>query len=192
MKDLFPIPLLHEKIALTNSNLYEEIKSIRATRSPDRNNYTSYYDKSPMEGVNWSELRQQIVDNCLQLYRILIPKIKPPETVRVNAWWNLYGYNNHHCWHAHGNSLFAGTYYVHMDELSVPLEFKSPLESLINSWQPGFGNDTRWAQAVKVHAATGDLLIWPGWIDHSVPEQKTLSDNLRCTISFNVLRNYVY
>lgn len=73
-----------------------------------------------------------------------------------------------------------------MDKDSVGIEFKSPLESLILAHSDQFGYNTRWEQSVKLFPESGDLLIWPSWLDHSVPEQKTVGDNLRCSISFNV------
>ena len=170
-----------------NNTLYEDIKSQRAKRPPDRHNYTSYYDKDPMEGINWSNLRDAILEHSRIYFRSVCPKSPPPSSLRINAWWNLYDKHNHHCWHAHGRSLFSGTFYVYIDDRSVPIEFRSPIESLVNSWQAGFGVETRWAQTLQIHPSTNDLLIWPSWVDHNVPEQKVVSDNLRCSISFNVI-----
>lgn len=187
MKDLFPIPLLHEKITLQKSDLYNQIKEARAKKDPGRHGYTSYFDKGKeMEGVDWSELKEKIYSSSKAYYSTVIPQGKWPK-VKIHAWWNLYGADNHHCWHAHSNALFAGSYYVYMDELSVPIEFKNPLESLIYSWHPKFGLGTRWAQNLSLTTTTSDLLMWPAWMDHSVPKQSDLSHNLRCTISFNVI-----
>lgn len=190
MKDLFPIPLLQESLNLTNNNLYQEIKHQRSFRPKDRTNYTSYYDKNPMEGVNWEELHGLIINHSRTFLRTVAPKSPLPRNYKINAWWNLYDVHNHHCWHAHGRSLLSGTYYVYFDETSVPIEFRSPIESLTNSWLNLFGTDTRWAQSLQIFPAQGDLLMWPSWLDHCVPEQKRVGDNLRCTISFNVMAKY--
>ena len=187
MKDLFPIPLLHEKLILTRNDLYDQIKARRALKSSSREGYTSYFDRPSMEGIEWSELKGRILNTAKTMFTSVIPEGKWRDSYSVQAWWNLYGSNNHHCWHAHSSSIFAGTYYVYMDEKSVPIEFKNPIESLIYAWHPKFGIKTRWEQNIKIYAKTGDILMWPAWLDHSVPEQKELSDNLRCTISFNII-----
>lgn len=189
MKDLFPIPLLHEKITLTKSNLYDQIKARRELKDPGRAGYTSFFDKDhTMDGIDWSELQVKILSTAQTYFKAVIPEGRWPSNARVHAWWNLYGADNHHCWHSHPNSLFSGTYYVHMDEKSVPIEFKSPLESLILSWHSKFGSRTRWKQSVSLKTHIDDLLMWPSWLDHNVPKQKELSDNLRCTISFNIIK----
>ena len=137
-----------------------------------------------MSGLRWDELENAIKHHSL-LYASGIYNIKDKTPV-INAWWNLYNVNNHHCWHSHSGSLMSGTFYVHVDDDSVGIEFKSPLESLILAHSREFGYNTRWEQAVELTPETGDLLIWPSWLEHTVPEQKTVGDNLRCSISFNV------
>ncbi len=141
-----------------------------------------------MEGIDWSELESKILLTAQNYFNTVIPKGRWDSRAKVLAWWNLYGADNHHCWHSHPNSLFSGTYYVYMDEKSVPIEFRSPIGSLIQSWNCMFGLNTRWVQGVKIKPETNDILMWPSWLDHSVPNQNELSDNLRCTISFNIVK----
>ena len=43
----------------------------------------------------------------------------------------------------------------------------------------------RWAQELSFRPDNGDILIWPGWVEHTVPEQKACN-NERVTLSFNI------
>lgn len=196
IKDLFAVPILHENIILQGSNLYEQIKAARAKKNPSSHNYTSYF-KSPsdnsdnrMEGVDWSELETHIHRCSKEYIKAVFPQAKWYNTKIDNIWWNLYGLNNHHCWHIHPASLLSGTYYVHMDDLSAPVSFKSPIMMLLSStYHNKYGSGTKWSQLVTIKAKTGDLLMWPSWLEHAVPEQTRLSENARCSISFNVIQH---
>lgn len=179
--------MLKESLAnrVDNQKLLNTIQKLRLARSPDREQYTSYYDEDPMEGIQWENLKGRIFDlgeefrKATGTHRVF---------TEVNAWWNLYGFQNHHCWHAHPNALFAGTFYVNVPQGSRSIQFKHPLETLIQSWDSNAFGDTRWSQFIEIHPSEGDLLIWPSWLEHTVPEIKNANQGLnRCTISFNLI-----
>lgn len=186
MKTLFGTPLLHVSTSLDTEKLYNQIKECRARKGPEVANYTSYFDTSPMEGVDCTELKNHIMTQAKKYCDTVFPTGKYPGLQFENIWWNLYGQGNYHGRHSHGSNFLSGTFYVHMDELSAPLDFHSPIQSLIWGWNSKFGVDTIWSQQVSVYAVAGDLLIWPPWLEHSVPEQKHQSNNPRCTVSFNL------
>lgn len=195
IKDLFAIPVWHENLNLTKSNLYEEIKIARAKKDPSSRNYTSFFSdiednlNDRMQGVDWSELQEHII-RCGEKYIQDVFPQAPPRKIKVSSiWWNLYGLNNHHCWHVHPGCLLSGTYFVHMDKLSSPISFKSPIAMLLSGiYHNKYGKGTRWTQSVSIKPKTSDLLIWPSWLEHTVFDQTQLSDNLRCTISFNLIQ----
>jgi len=173
-----------EKTSLSTTRYYQKIKELRAARPDNPNHYTSFYDDDPMQGMDWDDLKKEISDHALNFASTAF-NIRYKKPV-ITAWWNLYDLKCHHCWHHHTHSLISGTFYVHTDSDSVGIEFKSPLESLIKAHCGSFGDETRWKQNVMINPEPGDILMWPSWLDHSVPEQKTVGDDLRCSISFNV------
>lgn len=183
MKDLFPIPMLTETIK-PKTDIFYQISQQRKLRGPDKNNYTSYYDRDAMVGIDgWEELAETIHGHCKSYCSSVGIK---KSNLRLIAWWNVYGYGNHHCWHAHPSALLSGTFYVNVPDKSRPIEFKSPIESLIQSWHYKAFDHTRWEQGVELYPKTNDLLVWPSWLEHMVPEIKSDPDE-RCTISFNIL-----
>lgn len=188
MKDLFPIPILHEKISIQNNNLYEQIKAARSLLSEDIHHYTSFYEEDPMGGIDWDNLKELILTTARKyIMQTTTQDYSRTSKLRVHAWWNLYEQGTHHCWHSHANVRASGTYFVYTDNNTVPIEFKSPLEPLIRAWEPTFGAGTRWAQEKKIYPEPGDLLIWPPFIEHQVPITRETTNNLRCTVSFNIL-----
>jgi len=181
MKDLFPIPLLMEKINNLDS-VREQILNVRNEKSSNRENYTSFYDEHPMEDIEWDEIRNQIIA-AGQTFINQVSNSNDP--VKIHAWWNVYNEHNHHCWHYHGDSKASGTLYIYADRNSVPIMFKSPIENLVENTRLKLYN--RWIQNFTHQPETGDLLIWPSWLVHMVPEQKDVPQNLRVSLSFNII-----
>lgn len=186
MLDLFSIPMLKENINLNPDDYYNQIVNLRNSRGSERFEYTSFYDQDTMAGMQWEELRREIELAAIRYMTDVCPTNNNPGTPKVIAWWNLYGEQNHHCWHDHSGHDLAGTYYVHMDEHTPGIEFSSPLAPLINASIAQFGVNTRFRQTCHIQPSPGELLIWPSWLSHMIPEQKTFGDKLRCTISFNI------
>lgn len=188
MKDLFPIPLYHEKSNLPIDyyrNTILELRSKQDTGKPHKD-YTSFFNKDGMmNGIEVEALYEHIAQEATRLTKVVgIENIKI-EPHMVGAWWNVY-YQEHHCWHCHGNALWAGTLYIQMPEGCSGIVFKSPIEGLTKSWADKAFDGTRWAQEVTVSPQAGDLVMWPGWIDHTVPELFSDPEEPRISISFNI------
>lgn len=98
-------------------------------------------------------------------------------------WANVYDHHDNHDLHNHPNSLLSGTYYPQACENSAPIIFHAPFESrlMYDFWFQENGNSH------FVHyPKTGDMLIWPSWLDHRVSPQGN-SNIQRISIPFNVV-----
>lgn len=190
MKNLFPIPMMMEQTNLNIKEIQESILTLRRNKSPDKTNYTSFYDEDGLAGVKHKEdilngitkFAKGYVDTCLDLDKTIASKI---DTDCIQAWYNVYDEGIHHCWHDHGRSLLSGTLYIHTDSDSSSFLIRSPLYAIIKSWVGGEGFLNRWVQEEELRPVSGDIYIWPSWLEHSVPEQKPTS-NPRISISFNI------
>lgn len=189
MIDLFPIPLLNHKININCEALAEQILEMRKKKEGKPHmDYTSYFEKgNEMAGVEWDALRDEIVraTNALNASVNMDVVI---DSSHVHAWWNVYE-GQHHCWHSHGRALWAGTFYVQMDETMQPIKFRSPIQGLVESWSPvdSAFRDTRWVQERTFFPEPGTILMWPSWMEHTVPELfNKVPDKPRITISFNI------
>jgi len=189
MKDLFPIPMLTEQSSLNLEEIRQSILSLRNSKSPDKTNYTSFYDEDGLVGVKHKEdiineilkFAKGYVGTCLDTNPDLAAKL---DADGIQAWYNVYSEGIHHCWHDHGRSLLSGTVYIYTDSDSSPFLIRSPFYAIIKGWAGGEGFLNRWEQEQKFNPKSGDLFIWPGWLEHSVPEQKA-TDEPRISISFN-------
>lgn len=187
-KDMFPIPMLWEKTELDTDRLATEILRLRNTRPADESHYTSYYKHGLSElpdGLDRAVF--DVIRAHTDRYLEAILKGRKVFTIvddDIEAWWNVYTENIHHCWHDHGASVVSGTIFVHTDEQSARFEIRSPLKALCKAWL-GVDMAGRWTQEFQVVPDAGTILIWPSWVEHSVAKQEA-TERPRITISFNV------
>ena len=106
------------------------------------------------------------------------------------AWLNAYKVNQHQEIHEHLPGHFSCIHYVSYDkEEHSPTIFVNPFRQVALSNSPNFvggadGTPATWVGQSFVKAEEGDLLIFPSFLEHKVPKQK--SDKLRVTLSFNL------
>lgn len=189
MRDLFPIPLYHEKPNLPIDYYRDKILELRAAQDTGRphKDYTSFFNK---ENNKMAEIDTESLYDCIAAEANILTQSVGIKNINIRsdmigAWWNVY-YQEHHCWHCHGNALWAGTLYLQMPDDCAGIVFKSPIEGLTKAWADKAFDGTRWKQEVTVHPKAGDLLMWPGWVDHTVPEIFHTPDKPRVSISFNI------
>lgn len=105
------------------------------------------------------------------------------------AWLNAYKKNQNQEIHEHTPGHFAAIHYIKYSDDHLPTIFLNPYRQVSISNKPEFNVDsldcmpqTYIAQSY-IKVKEGDLLIFPAFLEHKVPRQK--SDNLRVTLSFN-------
>jgi uncharacterized protein (TIGR02466 family) len=83
--------------------------------------------------------------------------------------------------HRHDSNVFSGTLFINMPEGSTGIAFVNPTfgyKTLNRN-----NTKTKYSSSSQlVEAKTGDMIIYPSWLEHFVPVQTC--DN-RITISFN-------
>ena len=92
------------------------------------------------------------IDVIKECAKTLIPPVKGMITRIIDAWYARYDYGNHALVHNHGDMYASFVYYVKTPEGSSPIVFPDENET--------------------VEAKEGNLLIFPGHINHYVPENK--------------------
>lgn len=78
-----------------------------------------------------------------------------------NAWFMQYNQNDKHAWHTHPQSNLSAVYYLELPKKELVTEFKNK----------------------KIKAEEGDILIFPSYILHRSPVNKT--KKRKTVISFN-------
>ena len=100
------------------------------------------------------------------------------------SWMNILFMNGSVGAHRHFDSVISGAYYPYVDEGSAPIIFNSPIEGyrMIDT-QKCIGDNGVYTSNVKsIDAKTGKLVLFPSWLQHYVPTNKT---EMRITLSFN-------
>jgi uncharacterized protein (TIGR02466 family) len=116
----------------------------------------------------------------------------PPEP-QLYSWTSVHAGGSEHPPHIHEDSMLSAVYYAHVPPGAGPLVFEDPRGApVFASLRTAFGNNTPlplapFHQTFRLHPHTGDLVLFPSWLRHSV-ERSVLSDNEnRISFSFNIL-----
>ena len=112
-------------------------------------------------------------------------KIDYREFQITGCWANVNPQGSSHRVHHHPNNYLAGVYYAQAPDERDGLLFHEPrAQALVLS--PKFKQVTELTNSeAKIGVRTGRLLVFPAWLDHSVP--KTQGAGERISVSFNVM-----
>jgi uncharacterized protein (TIGR02466 family) len=105
-----------------------------------------------------------------------------PPLKLYNLWFNVNGKGHHNSIHNHHGAILSGVYYVHTPENCGSIEFYRDDDS--EYYLPAlesYNNFTK--QKHVIDPAPGLLVIFPGWLKHSV--QPNNNKDERISISFN-------
>ena len=95
----------------------------------------------------------------------------------VSSWFALFKKGNYAHIHNHGDSDIAGVYYFKKSGDDGNLFFCTPNKAIDSSVLLKTGR-------MVVNPTEGDLLLFPGWLDHGVQTNDT--DDERVSVSFNI------
>lgn len=116
-------------------------------------------------------------------------KLKSKDFVVTGCWANFNPPGGHNPSHSHPNNYLSGVYYVSIPEGEGRIAFEDPrvqaqvMMPPVSELTPYNGN------IVTFEAKPGRLLVFPAWLGHSVPINK--SRHNRISMSFNLMfRNY--
>jgi uncharacterized protein (TIGR02466 family) len=96
-----------------------------------------------------------------------------------NSWVNVHESNGQTTEHNHPETMFVAAAYLYMPENGGYIEFKDPLEYHKSKYNHENENWT-WNQIPTI---SGDVLIFPGWLDHRT--QTNLSNEKRWVLTTN-------
>lgn len=194
MKNILGLPILHVKDVDTHliPSMQKSIDALQLQKEHwDRQKskvsvYTENGDhkfklkQDPMEGVDgWQDLRKTIKGHVMDYLTATQPidedfQSDQDRLLRETldnywhnyAWYTYFDETDSYSWHAHGQYYLVATYYVRAEEEHAPIQFKSPLSDMYTTWALG-------TKAINleetIQPETGDLMIWPAWLEHQIP-----------------------
>lgn len=106
---------------------------------------------------------------------------RPLRVVVINSWASLYRTGDQHPPHYHPNTAVTAIYYV-QSPWTCELDLYDP-RPYIDYYNPGltFGGAD---QNVRLKCQPGELLLFPGWLRHGVPE--FTGEDQRISLSWNL------
>ena len=108
-----------------------------------------------------------------------------PRVLRfTHMWFNVNPPGGYQGRHHHAHNLLGGTYYISVPKNTGKIGFTdpNPFAYLHNQAPPA---KNLLIPNFDVMTRAGDLLIWPGWMDHEISVNKTQDQN-RITVSFGI------
>lgn len=100
-----------------------------------------------------------------------------------NIWVNVNEKGHYNQKHIHGQTVFSGTFYIQVDDLTGDIRFHNDYTPM-QHYPIKFDHTHVFQTIVEYKPKNGMLLIFPAWIPHEVlPSQ---SNQPRISISFNI------
>jgi len=175
---LFEVPILRIVTGLDNQAIADY--TLEHCKTWDR--YTTYHDKALnarwQEGMPGKDKLDEAIIEAGNEFVARTGRKKFDEPPFMYYWCSVYNEGDYHGSHNHPNSLIAGTYWASAGDASSSLLMEAP-------WKSHIMHDNIPIGAFNYKPNTGDMLVWPSWIDHRVPTQGP-SDVPRIAISFNL------
>ena len=190
--NLFPITIFRSKV-LENEKIKEIcLPFVEEEYEKEPSTFTGYQDSDVFTTFDkdfdfpWEEVLNQFVPNIEEMcgeYGI-------KGQVGINtAWFNAFKSGQFHSTHDHLPSSFSAVYYLKYDpEIHTPTIYLNPYRQVSLFTAPDRDRDPSvsppmWTGLSALPVEEGDLVIFPGFLEHKVPRQT--SNELRVTLSFN-------
>ena len=115
--------------------------------------------------------------------------MKVPEEQNImmldTVWYNVCPKGGYNETHVHPGAFLSGVYYLKKPEKSGDINFHDPRKGSMCSREP---QHVARGSLQRVDAKEGDIIIFPGWLEHSV--EPNFDEEDRISISFNVSWGY--
>ena len=101
------------------------------------------------------------------------------------VWYNICPKGGYNETHVHPGAFLSGTYYLTKPEKSGNINFHDPRKGSVSAREP---QHIARGSIQEMNTKPGDILIFPGWLEHSVTPN--MGDEDRISISFNASFGY--
>jgi len=181
--NLFPIPVGRVVTAMPDDEitkftcefLTENELGYTTFHNPDKN---KIYQRDMPSSSKFVEMVTDAANTFMDNWGI-----KTNRTPHVYFWGSHCQRGDNHHSHVHPMSTLSGTYWSAAEDRASPLVFENPAGSSMMQYPP---RQEHYEYSHK--PKTGDMLIWPSWLQHKVLTQ--MSDAMRVAISFNVVYKF--
>lgn len=154
--------------------------------SSNREGWTSsktLFEKDEFKALN------EAAERCLSQAYAQVELVNNPG-FRKEAWVNLQDEGGFNHFHAHGECSLAGAFYLRVPEGSGDIVFRDPRPGINLAGMKGDGVN---CFSVTSHTPrAGELVIFPGWLEHSVDVNKSETPRISIAINSYLMKNNRY
>ena len=165
----------NDYVYLFNVKKHKQLKN-KILKNINNTPSTTYYENvsksdwqidSSIPRPYWDKNIQNIFENCSTILKKDVAKNLLLKVQLHNYWFHTYKKNSHFDWHTHGNSHFSGIYYINLPERKYKTEFLD----------------------INVPVKEGNLLIFPGFLPHSSPVNKSIKQKIVLSFNFCIIND---
>ena len=165
---------------LTDSLKEKNVKPNLLGNTTSKNNYILDQDKL-------KDFKEHLTAHCINFFDYTE---HPPDAKGLyitQSWTNLNVKHDQHGQHSHANSMISGVYYFQACEddcIMFHHPWRRSLQLLVYTEHFDKYNAMSWRVPVK----TNDLILFPSWLQHSVPKKE--HSGARMSLAFNTFYKF--
>lgn len=191
---LFPIPLYHHHISLSDDYRQSLIEFIRRDletieECPDPfYSKTNYFEKKRIDHPIFEELVHQI-EHHIQKY-CQISNIRFEQLNDTSMWYSISKYGQQHMMHDHNNSVVSGVFYLQIPkDKTLYLTFQNrdvhTLAHLHDSTKTSFSTYQTHHEELK----TGLILLFPGHVFHGFGPNPSQQEKIAIAFNYGFIKH---
>jgi uncharacterized protein (TIGR02466 family) len=187
----FPTPIFQHEIdgfKVQNEKLYALVKRLQAedpngVRRSNLGGWHSSYEPDIRLLPEFADLKQAIME--MATFVVGGMGFEGLGMMMSEVWFTVSPAGAMNVRHCHPRSFLSGAYYVRVPAGSSPICFHDPRPVKLHATpaSPKFKVTPYTSEMVTCHVREGLLVLFPGWLDHSVPPHQ--AEDERVVLSFN-------
>lgn len=186
---IFQTPLWIRRVVdfeARNAEIMSHLPALQQQDGEQRSNMGGWHSTSQLHlDERLAPIRKIIGTTCVQCAVAMDFNFDAYDLVLNEMWINVNGPGHSNKAHIHAGSFLSGAYYVQVPENSGNIEIYDPVIARVASPYPVRTQSVSNANYVAHKCAAGDLVIFPGWLQHGVQMNESIAD--RVSISFNMV-----
>jgi uncharacterized protein (TIGR02466 family) len=185
---IFPVPVVKFKVP-ENMMLYVPSLKNRLLENPEKmSSHIITQNKYILDNLEYQELRAWLLARVQEFTNTVLTIDQT--AIMTQSWVNRNSPGEYTHTHPHPNSVVSGVFYLDVPDGNAQITFHKPEFGGhgFNILEPKYftDKDHDYVYVTRVHKMrvdTGELVLFPSWLIHSVPKNETSID--RWSLAFN-------
>jgi len=191
IKNLFNVPVFHGKL-VDNKRHVTHLKQVAEDVKKETDDMTNLpwnchvwstyaYDSQLFKRKQFHSVAMDISSQVKEYAIERGWKHDPNELIMTNMFLNYQTKYQYQEYHDHRECIISGVFYIEVpDEENMEIMLYTPLKA---NYDDIFFDSDDAQEVIKIKPQTGDILIFPSWLNHGVMSHT--SDTTRISIAFN-------